>query len=331
MNANAPSSGFSFTGLSTSRAAALEFFYGQFGQVLTTIGSVIEALDLVRGQIQNSAVESAVGDVRRVAASGMSIANGMRLRRDVFADDHIQLIEAGESGGTLPDACRRIAGRIEHTRKMQREWRGALAYPLLLIHGVAFVQPIGLLGTGVGIYLGRALLNVAIIWGIAFAVYVVWRRTNRHGDLTKIPLLGRIFHTMRAGSLCWSLGSLYEAGVTLVTAVEGVLPPQLRDDPRVAAAVSRLRRGDGEGFAGFVADSTLFPQDTVRIMTIAQESGSLGEALMNEGARLEELGVHRMKTTLRVTGRTIYIIAALVVAYTVIRFYASYFGAIGAI
>ena len=320
--------GFSlFSSLSSTRAAALEFFYGQFGQVLTTIGSVVEALDLVQGQIRHPAVASAVADVRRVVASGMTVAQAMGLRPDVFPAEHAQLVEAGESAGAMPDALRRLAARVDHSRRMQREWRGALAYPALLIHGVAVVLPIGLLGVSGGAYVSRVLFHLIVLYAVVGGVWFAWRRIGS-GDPTRLPFVGRIFHTMRAGSLCWAIGSLYEAGVNVVPAVERSLTRRLDGEPAVQSALTGLREGD-TGLADFASTSGLFPADTVSILRIAQESGNLGEALLNEGGRLDELGVHRMRTTLRVTGRTIYVVAAITVAYVVIRFYASYFGALG--
>jgi type II secretory pathway component PulF len=314
-----------------SRPEALGFFFSQLARLLEAVGSLSEALSLISGQVGSSDIEEAARDLHRMVTSGMPLGAAMAVRGDPFRPTWTRLVEAAEEAGNLPAALDRIAARIARSASMAQGVRSALVYPLFLIHGALLLWPIGTLITdGPGVYFGRVALSIGIVWGvaavgIAAAVRSV-RKARDAGVPPRLPVIGPILGELRAAEACWSLGSLYEAGTNLRSAVDFAFPGPL--DPASAAGQALARFRDGSDFSGLVRDSGLFPVDTVRVVQIAETAGNLGESLLAEGRRLEDRATARLEKLAKTAGRAIYLIAVVAAVFVILSFWTDYLGRI---
>jgi len=312
----------------SARLRAMRFFHEQTAGVLDSVGSLTTALDLVGSHSPYRDASRAARELERMVRSGMSIADAMRLLPDLFSADQVRLVEAADRSGELPACLRRIARRLEAIERVRRDTARSLAYPVLLVHGVLVIFPIGtLISGGVDAYLASVLRNLLIAWVLAAGVAVLVARLGWRRTLGRIPGLAGIVSTLRAGNFCFALGSLYETGVPVVQAVEAAVPAGARGDTGVEAALAELR--DGSDLARFLERSGIVPFETHRVVRVAEPAGNTGEALLGEARRLEELALDRMRRAAFLASRGIYIAAVIAAAATIIRFYAGYYSLLG--
>lgn len=307
---------------------ALRFALEQLAHLLESTGRLVDSLDLVASQGEHEAVAETLRDVHRLVVAGMPFASALALHPRTFSAEQLKLVEAGEQSGDLPDALRRIAQRMERVEILRREWWNGLAYPALLVHGVVLIYPIRHVAerdwSG---YVTRVVFGLAILWGGILLLTRGFAALDRRGALTHLPVIGGIRGAYHSGNACWTIGALYESGVPMLTAVESALPERPGAEP---PELSRARHDLREGgpFSDFVDRCGVFAPETQRVVRIAETAGDLGRALLGEGVRLEELGTHRLRRAIRVGGKMIYIGGVVLVAIVVLRFWASYYGAL---
>jgi type II secretory pathway component PulF len=70
--------------------------------------------------------------LRRDTENGLSMANAMSRHPDVFNDLYVAMVHAGEESGNLPGVLDRLAHEMERRRRIVREIKAALAYPIMV-------------------------------------------------------------------------------------------------------------------------------------------------------------------------------------------------------
>lgn len=307
---------------------ALRFAFEQLAHLLESTGRLVDSLDLIASQSEHAAVADTLRDVHRLVTTGMPFASALALHPRVFSPEQLRLVEAGEQGGDLPGALRRIAQRLEHVEQLRREWWNGIAYPALLMHGVVLIYPIQRVAQrDWGGYLMSVLFGLALLYGSVALLARGFVALERRGALARIPVIGGIRNAYRSGNACWTIGALYESGVPVLAAVETAIPVHpATESPELRSARAALR--DGGPFSDFVDRCGVFSPETKRVVRIAETAGDLGRALVGEGARLEDLGTHRLRRAVRVGGKSIYIAGVIFVAFVILRFWTSYYGAL---
>ncbi len=318
--------------LTGARSRALELLLEQLARVIDSVGSVAEALSILQGQITNREVSDAVDSLQRAVASGLPLSQALRLLPRLLREDQLRLIEAGESAGALVDALNKVATGLRHRREQQREWLGSLAYPALLLHGALAVLPVTMMiQDGFSAYFLRVGLHYAALWTIVGAlVFLIRGPLSKTERLIRLPLAGPVVRLDRAAALCWSLGALYEAGVTLHKAVGTALPEDVAEQPAVRERLRTFAEGTSS-LKELLASTELLPMETLGVLHIAEESGNLGEALQDEAKRLDEATTRRLRLTSKLVSRAIYYGVVALVVWSIASFYIGYFGALGAL
>ncbi len=251
---------------------------------------------------------------------GMSFADALGERGDVFAAHYVGLVRAGEAGGTLEEVMRDLADAVERARNLRQEIRSALVYPILvlvtavgslLILLLAVIPEFEPLFTSAGdslpvsaaavLWLSKALREDA--WAIlgvlllAFlAVRQLWRdpqwRRAMDARVLRLPLLGRLLGKLETARFTRSFGTLLRNGVELVPAL--VMSARTLSNATLAQGIERaaprLRRGEGVHAA--LAAAGILPPMAERLVRIGESSGQL-DAMLLTIARIYEEEVAR--------------------------------------
>ena len=64
---------------------------------------------------------------------GVAMGTAMRANSKVFDQLTIAMVEAGEAGGVLDEALKRLAKLLEDNAKLQNQIKGALGYPVAVL------------------------------------------------------------------------------------------------------------------------------------------------------------------------------------------------------
>src|SRR5580765_304970 len=95
-------------------AKHLAIIYSQLADLLSSGVPLLRSLEILEQQASRPAVAAVLQDVRQQVAEGTRLADSMRKHRKVFGELAISMVRAGEEGGFLEDALKRIAIFTEH-------------------------------------------------------------------------------------------------------------------------------------------------------------------------------------------------------------------------
>ncbi len=265
-------------------------------------------------------VSPAMRDVARKllerVRGGMSFADALAERVDVFPPHYVGLVRAGEAGGTLEEVMRDLADAVERARNLRQEIRSALVYPVLvlvtavgslLILLLAVIPEFEPLFTGAGdslplsaaavLWLSKTLREDAwLILGVVllafFALRQLWRdphwRQAMEARMLRLPLVGRLLGKLEAARFTRSFGTLLKNGVELVPAL--LMSARTLSNATLARAIERVapRLRRGEGVHAALAAAGILPPMAERLVRIGENSGQLDAMLLTIARIYEE-------------------------------------------
>lgn len=268
-------------------------------------------------------VKAILRGVRRDVAGGASLADALGRRPELFPEASIGVIRAGEAGGFLDEALRRVATFGEREVALKRRVRGALAYPILLCFlgagAVAFllawVVPRfsaiykdlgGALPLPTRILMGAADFMgnrwYVVLGGIAAVVAVAYRLfSNETGQrrfdrwCLHIPLLRGVVGLTALARFARTLGTLLSSGVPILSSLDVARGAVGNKEfaARLAETVQPIR--EGADLASPLEATGLFPPAVIEMIAVGQESGALDKVLERVGDRADEEVDHALR------------------------------------
>ena len=94
---------------------------------------IVRSLDLMATQQKLPMFKRALIKVSLDVNEGIALATAIRQWPKVFDQLSVAMVEAGEAGGVLDEALKRLAKLLEDTAKLQNQIRGALGYPVAVL------------------------------------------------------------------------------------------------------------------------------------------------------------------------------------------------------
>jgi general secretion pathway protein F len=305
-----------------------------FTQQLATLveaGLPLERALVVLGDVAaNRRLRQIVQDVTQSVRSGSTLADALaRHQPRPFSRLYVNTVRAGERGGVLEIALRRLAEHLEGSRELREAIVSALIYPaLLLIVGtgaviflLTFVLPrFALILADLGqtlplptrIVLGVSDLFVTYWWALAAAVLVVtvaWQalarseagRLQLDSSLLAMPLVGQVLRKIEVARAIRTLGTLLSSGVPLLGALD--VAREGAGNLVIAGALVTVHGGvkRGEGLARPMTETGAFPTLVLHMVRVGEETGRLDEMLGRVAGTYERevrVAVRRLVATL---------------------------------
>jgi general secretion pathway protein F len=253
-------------------------------------------------------LRSIVQDVAQSVRSGSTLADALsRHHPRPFSRLYINTVRAGEKGGVLEGALRRLAEHLEATRELRDALTSALIYPALLLSvgvgAVVFLMTFVLprfavifadLGQGLPlptrVLLGMSRGLVDYWWVLALALLAIvlsWQLLTRSEAgrvavdrwMLGMPILGPVFRKLEVGRFARTLGTLLHSGVPLLSAL-GVAR-EVAGNRVLALALGAVQEGAkrGDGLARPMAETGAFPPLAIHMVRVGEETGRLEDML----------------------------------------------------
>ena len=131
------SGGFSLSSLRLSRRGMNSREVSQFTQQLSTLLSAGLPLDrslhVLMDLSENERVQSTVTDIRDRVREGGSLSDALEEQHGAFNRLFVNMVRAGEVGGTLDVTLSRLTDYLERSRDLKDSVISALIYPILLL------------------------------------------------------------------------------------------------------------------------------------------------------------------------------------------------------
>ncbi|NEK92350.1 MAG: type II secretion system protein GspF, partial [Xanthomonas euvesicatoria] len=74
-----------------------------------------------------------IGDVRDTVRGGAPLSSALERQHGLFSKLYINMVRAGEAGGSMQDTLQRLADYLERSRALRGKVINALIYPAILL------------------------------------------------------------------------------------------------------------------------------------------------------------------------------------------------------
>ncbi|OIQ17966.1 MAG: type II secretion system protein GspF [Bacteriovorax sp. MedPE-SWde] len=269
---------------------------------------IVEAFNALIEQCENPKLKVILSEVRQKVNEGSSLGNALADYPKVFDNIYVNMVEAGESSGTLHIVLMRLAEFTEAQVKLKNKVRGAMMYPIIMLIVGASVMSIILvlvipkitkifvtlkkdlpIPTQICIWLSSFLKSywwAVILGGFAsvwlFKKYIATKKGKSQWDtfLLKLPIIGNLVTMVNVSRFCSTLGTLLNSGVPILMAMKIV--KNLISNVHIQAAIedSRTSITEGSSMSGPLASSKLFPVMVTHMISLGEKSGEL-EPMLN--------------------------------------------------
>jgi len=292
---------------------------------LKDLGAIKDTLITIRAQVRDGAV----------------LADALA-QHPSFPRFYVGMVRAGEMGGALEPALRKLAAYLSRTQAIRESIASALVYPAILLVTagfsifaiLAFVLPqfkplfaqsgakiplasrmVMAFGDGVRDWwwLAALLIIGAVLW-FRSALRVPAFRRRYDAALLRLPILGNLFSAIEVERFNRMLGTLLANGVELPIALglakDVLWNTALADAVRDTA--SSLR--EGESFAERLSRAKVFSSVTLDLVQIGEETGKLDEMLIRQADLDEQRTRHTIDRLLALLVPCLTILLGLVIA-----------------
>jgi general secretion pathway protein F len=277
---------------------------------------LVEALNALVDQTEDQKLKVVLAQVRQEVNEGTSLSKASANHPKVFDTIFINMIEAGESSGTLSLVLIRLADLKEQQMRLRAKVISGMTYPVLMMT-VAFGlmlaiftfvipkltkifdsmnKPIPTL-TKVLMSMSDAIIGYWYLFGV-FGFFLYWM-FNRYTSSEvghakwdafklKVPIAGPLVRMVAVTRFSSTMATLLSSGVPILTAM--AIARNLVGSIPIAKAITNARENitEGQSIAEPLRRSGEFPPMMIHMIAIGEKTGELPDMLRNVAETYEE-------------------------------------------
>lgn len=353
--------GFSQIEISPERVPRQEVmhFSRQVAAFVRTGIPIIDAVRVVEEGTDSKRFKLILADVREALEGGVPFSDALRPHSSVFPPYYLGILRSAELTGQLDTVLDQLAIYIDRDMTSRQKVKSALTYPAVvmvmsvatMLVMVAFVLPQFVdffdsldaeLPLPTRLLLGFSDFMAAYWWLLLLGILVLvglnmWisrndnARVKRSEILMSLPVIGIILRYSAVERFCRIIGAMMRAGVplpdTMSAAIDSTNNPAFQRRLRVA----RDEMLEGEGVAGPLERTDLFPSAAVQMIRVGEETGTLDqqiESAANFYATETEYKVNRLTDLFE---PAVVLFMGLVVGFVAVALISAMYGLLGGI
>jgi type II secretory pathway component PulF len=279
-------------------------FFGGLARCLERNISAVKSMELLSSRLKTPRYRGAVADIAHHVLNGDKLSDCFAMHPDLFTEDVIALIRAGEESGQVHEIFKQIANTQRKAQRVLKKLKAGLIYPaivLVLAVVVTIVMSFTLVPAISKLYgamnatlptptivmmkFSSTLIHqpyLALVPFIALAVFFrYWPRIYRIPRvqifLTRIPTVGNIIRKSAAMVSFRCLSMLLHANVRIVTALE--ISAKSSNHTEFEGFFLAVRDHINDGLSlpeGFLMESHRLGPDGRTIASVVQMAGETG-------------------------------------------------------
>lgn len=284
----------------------------QFTQQLATLLAAGQPLDraltILLELPEDEAARRTIAEIRDTVRGGIPLSAALDRQHGTFPPLYVNMVRAGEAGGSLEETLQRLADYLERSRQLRGRVVNALIYPaiLLVVVSGALLFLLGyvvpefaamydsldvevswftklVLGLGLLVrdwWIVLVVLPALALWWLDRRLRHPAFRTGFDAWLLRARLAGSLVAKLETARLARTLGTLLRNGVPLISAL-GISRAVLGN--RVLAADVEAAAADvknGVGLSAALAKGKRFPRLALQMVQVGEESGALDTMLL---------------------------------------------------
>ena len=265
-------------------------------------------LEILINLAEKNSVSELLMAIRNEVRGGTSLSKSLDKHREVFSRFYINMVKAGEAGGSLGNVLQRLADYMERAAELKESVLSALIYPaILFVVAVASVLILVIFvvpqfkqifdqsgkalpfATDVVLTTGIFLRKnwPIILAGVVLALWLLKRslthpvsRARWDAKFLRWPVMGNLIGKVEMARFSRSLGTLLQNGVPLLAGLS-ILKDTLGNAVfRDAVDVVSRDLKEGRGMAKPMMEANVFPKLAVQMIGVGEETGKLDEMLV---------------------------------------------------
>ena len=271
---------------------------------------LLEGLTDLRDSIEHPRFREVIAGLIQNIEGGQTLSQAMSTHPDVFSQVFVNLIQAGEASGQLPEVLASLTESLKWEDELASHTKKLLMYPafvativlaatfFLMIYMVPqlkmFVKNMGQslpVHTQLLFFLSDLLVNYWYLFLLTPVVAVLTGhlilRSNplarlRLDDIKlRLPVVGPILKKIILSRFANTFAMLYASGIPILESIRTT--QQIVGNLAVKQALQRVEHSirDGRNVAGAFHDVGIFPPLVVRMLRVGENTGGLDKALLN--------------------------------------------------
>ncbi len=332
----------------------IAIFCRQFSTVIEAGIPILECLDIIRKQTESKQLKVILNRVYEQVQKGRTMSESLKEFKDILPSVLINMIESGESSGTLDKVMSRLAVYFANEGSMISKVKGALMYPaaILCVTIIAvmvlltFVVPnfVGMYGDlgaelplptkilmSAGDFMGKWwFLIIGVIAGGVIGI-VRYRKTENGKKffdelLFKIPVISNLQVKLISARFTRTMASLMGAGLPLIQSLE--ITDKVINNTVVSKHLTEVVEEVSKGtkLSTAISNVGFFPMMVFNMINIGEESGSLDSILDKTADFYEEETSVTIESAMKLIEPVIIIFMAVIVGGVVIAMVLPMFG-----
>ncbi len=275
----------------------------QLATLLKAKIQVVEAFTALVDQTDNPRLKITLSEIKQKVNEGSSLASALSDYPTIFDNVYVNMVEAGETSGTLEIVLLRLADFTESQVKLNNKIKSAMTYPVIMMTvggimiSIIFAVVIPKLSkifiqrkmelpiqTKISIWISNTIINYwwLIIIAIIGLVYFFkkWVKTTSGRSkwdslLLKLPIVGELVTMINVSRFCSTLATLLQSGVPILSAMRIVSNLISNVHMKRAVEESRTSISEGASLTNPLIKSELFPPMVTHMIKLGEKSGEL--------------------------------------------------------
>ena len=332
----------------------LMHFSRQLSAFLRAGVSILDSMETIESEMTNKLFRAVLLDMVASVRGGSTFAAAAQIHPEAFPPVYLSMLESAELTGNLDSVLDRLSEYIERELEAKRKVKSALMYP-----GVVAGMSVATVGVLAGFVLPRfkdffASLNaklplptrmllsftgfttrfwymfpVLIVALIAAGIVMVRTekgRAMRDTVVLRIPVIGDLITHAILERFCRVLSAMTRAGVALPDAM--VVTSDATNNVVYRRALTGARESmlQGEGLAGPIAATGLFPAAARQMLRVGEETGTLDIQLEGAAEYFERELDYRVTRFTSLFEPAVIIFMGLVVGFVAIALVSAMYG-----
>jgi type IV pilus assembly protein PilC len=332
-------------------------FSRQLALLLESGTDIVTSLDLLQSQIDNPTLVKIVAEVASDIRGGSSLSKALNKHPQAFSRIYSQSIAAGEQGGNLEVVLRQMADYIEKSVVTQKQIKGALTYPAIVIVvaiGVIAILVLRVFPTFAGLYaqfgvelpLPTRILIAITDWSQSYALYVllglliavvvvyIYIRTpagRYRWDrmMLNLPVFGRILRLAELARAARTMSMLVRIGLPLPEVLSMTINSS--NNKIVVENFTGVQQDlmRGEGLSRPMGKREFFLPLMTQMVRVGEETGNLENTLATVADNFEIESADKTKAAVALIQPVVTILLGLVILFLVVSMFSAMYSIYG--
>jgi type IV pilus assembly protein PilC len=297
------------------KLADLSLFSRQLAAMLNSGIPLTRAVFTLSRQVTNPSLADALAGITREVEGGLSFSDALKIYPQIFSSLYINMVEAGEAGGTLEQTLTRLSQQLQKDKELRDNIRSATFYPLAVL-GFAVIILFAMLFFLVPIFVGffppdavlplptRLIIGLSDLlknfWFILFPLMIIIflllrsyaksEQGKKQLDRLKfrLPVFGALVQKTVIASFSRTFSTMVSTGIPVVQALDA--SGKATGNTVISDATTDAGRQiqEGSSIAAPLEKSGAFPPMVTHMISVGEETGDMAAMLDKVAEFFEE-------------------------------------------